>query len=281
MAIVHIVPLFMHDLRARAHQLLLSCDIRVGWPDPTLYQTNHVAGMMNRRKKAWKKQKRKRKSTEASGGSPDKVEQTLRPKPLEPTPDSDDVTRNGAKNTITGTPCFVASVDFRVPLQQKVGPTTGPPQPSSASDPRLTSDSQEQLLNKNDSSGATKSKQKRKRNLSDLPKRQLKHLLGRATPHKFITSSVNEVKCPPWMSEEEFTTVYSWLYSNKTELMQKGVARVAAWSTRCNLPVGITITAHLCEAFLMEMEHNAGNSCQAMSFGYSVAITRSVRSFSW
>ena len=93
-------------------------------------------------------------------------------------------------------------------------------------------------------------------------------------PHSFVRSRLNDIRDSPWLSKEEFAAVYTWLYSNRTELMSKGVARVAAWSTRGQLPVGIDITAHLCEAFLMEMKYNAGNSYRAVSFGFSVAITR-------
>lgn len=222
----------------------------------------------------------------------DSVKQTVQPKLLEelrikyqfvrePTLNVDDVTLGHGASTITRAKRFVASPDLRDPLKQKVGPTTEPqpnPKPS-VSGPKLTP--QEQLLNKYDNQRATKitkSKQKRKKRQPNLPQQHLKKpSLGGVSPRKFITSIVNEVKIPPWMSKEEFMSVYSWLYSNKTELMQKGVARVAAWSTRCHLPIGINVTAHLCEAFLMEMNHNAGNSYQALSFGYSVAITRLVR----
>ena len=102
-------------------------------------------------------------------------------------------------------------------------------------------------------------------------------VLETVSPHSFVRSRANDIRDSPWLSKEEFAAVYTWLYSNKTELMSKGVARVAAWSTRGKLPVGIDITAHLCEAFLMEMKHSAGNSYQAVSFGFSVAITRLVK----
>ena len=107
-----------------------------------------------------------------------------------------------------------------------------------------------------------------------LPASKYPHRLQGLSPHSFVRSRANDIPSPPWVSGEEFTAVYTWLYSYKTELMSKGVARVAAWSTRCKLPVGIDLTAHLCEAILMEMKYNAGNSYQALSFGYSVAITR-------
>lgn len=105
-------------------------------------------------------------------------------------------------------------------------------------------------------------------------RRQLERVLQTISPHSFVRSRVNDIKNAPWIGKEEFGAVYTWLYSNKTELMSKGVARVAAWNTRGKVPVGIDITAHLCEAFLMEIKHNAGNSYQAVSFGFSVAITR-------
>ena len=102
----------------------------------------------------------------------------------------------------------------------------------------------------------------------------LRKRLGTLSPHSFVQSKANDIRNSPWLSKEEFAVLYMWLYSNKTELMSKGVARVAALSTRGNLPIGIDITAHLCEAFLMEMKYNAGNYYQAVSFGFSVAITR-------
>jgi DNA-binding transcriptional regulator YiaG len=105
-------------------------------------------------------------------------------------------------------------------------------------------------------------------------KRRQKSKLETIAPHSFVRSRVNDIRDSPWLSKDEFAAVYTWLYSNRTELMSKGVARVAAWSTRGTMPVGIDITAHLCEAFLMEMKYNAGNSYRAVSFGFSVAITR-------
>lgn len=214
------------------------------------------------------------------------VEQTVQPKPLkklrtksqvarELTLDVDDVTSSDEASTSEDG--FIASPGL---LEQNFGPTSDPqPNPKPfVSGPKLTP--REKLSNKYDyprPPKMPKSKQKKKRKLSDLPKRQLKHFLSGVSPQKFMTSSVNEVEISPWMSEEEFKSVYSWLYSNKPELMQKGIARVASWSMRCHLPVGISITVHLCEAFLMEMNHNAGSTYQALSFGYSVAITRSVR----
>lgn len=102
----------------------------------------------------------------------------------------------------------------------------------------------------------------------------IRAIIKTISPHSFVRSKVNDIKDCPWLNKEEFAAVYTWLYSNKTELMSKGVGRVAAWSTRGRVPVGIDITAHLCEAFLMAMKYNAGDSYQAVSFGFSVAITR-------
>ena len=99
-------------------------------------------------------------------------------------------------------------------------------------------------------------------------------ILETVSPHNFVRSKANDIRDAPWLNKDGFAAVYTWLYSNKAELISKGVARVAAWSTRGKLPVGIDITAHLCEAFLMEMKYNVGNSYQAVSFGFSVAITR-------
>ena len=109
---------------------------------------------------------------------------------------------------------------------------------------------------------------------SSRRQRQRQEMLKSVNPHSFVMAKVNVIKNPPWTSSEEFMGVYGWLYSNKTELMSKGVARVAAWSARGKIPIGVDITTHLCEAFLMELKYNAGNSYQALSFGYSVAITR-------
>lgn len=104
--------------------------------------------------------------------------------------------------------------------------------------------------------------------------KQREQQLRTVSPHSFVRSKANNFIYPPWFSEKEFMAVYGWLYSNKNELMSKGVARVAAWNSRSKVPIGIDLTAHLCEAFLMELKYNAGNSYQALSFGYSVAITR-------
>ena len=120
--------------------------------------------------------------------------------------------------------------------------------------------------------GTQSSPERPKKRLSKKQRRNSK--LETIAPHSFVRSRANDVRDSPWLSKEEFAAVYTWLYSNRTELMSKGVARVAAWSTRGQLPVGIDITAHLCEAFLMEMKYNAGNSYRAVSFGFSVAITR-------
>ena len=98
--------------------------------------------------------------------------------------------------------------------------------------------------------------------------------LKEVTPHSFVVSKVNNVSSSPWISAEEFLAVYNWLYSSKTESIRKGVARVAAWNTRGTVPIGIEVTACLCEAVLMESKHNAGNCFQTISFGYSMAIAR-------
>ena len=99
-------------------------------------------------------------------------------------------------------------------------------------------------------------------------------IVSSLTPLSFVGSKANDITICPWISGEAFAAVYTWLYSSKTEAISKGVARVAAWGTRDQLPVGIEITACLCEALLMEVKHNASNSYQVMSFGYSIAITR-------
>lgn len=199
--------------------------------------------------------------------------QHVDPSDHEHVPVVDDVTMGGDNGRSVG---FKGGLDLQVsphqevengtPLDHQLIPKLSGPRPI----PPCMS------TKKSGSSGAvkiSKSKRKKKRKRSGLPEQQ-RLFPGGASPHSFVRSRANHYKTPPWLSSDEFTAVYSWLYSNKTELMRKGVARVAAWSARCKLPIGIDITAHLCEAFLMEMKYNAGNSYQTLSFGYSIAITR-------
>ena len=205
---------------------------------------------------------------------------------LESLPEPQSTVRETIQDITTSTRTLDESLQLKTRTEPQAPAEPKPSDPSSSRGKDLhTSGSLEPGKVGSPSKGTDQSKQSKTKSVEmkssssggkerPLPASKYPHRLQGLSPHSFVRSRANDIPSPPWVSGEEFTAVYTWLYSYKTELMSKGVARVAAWSTRCKLPVGIDLTAHLCEAILMEMKYNAGNSYQALSFGYSVAITR-------
>ncbi len=81
----------------------------------------------------------------------------------------------------------------------------------------------------------------------------------------------------PWFNSSEWEQVYEWLYSSDPQLVERGIARVAAWKARAprKLPLVVETTADLAECTLNE---RLSKMCVAHGtcLSYSMAITRCV-----
>ncbi len=105
---------------------------------------------------------------------------------------------------------------------------------------------------------------------------RVQHLLARAVESIYPDIADREKAVPcPWFNSGEWEQVYEWLYSSEPQLVERGIARVAAWKARAprKLPLVVETTADLAECMLNDRQ---SKTCvaRALCLGYCMAITR-------
>ena len=102
-----------------------------------------------------------------------------------------------------------------------------------------------------------------------VTRKEIRRGAGRSSYNSVRTSAVDAGQ--PWLCAGEWETVYNWLYSSKSALVEEGLGRVGAWRARGVVPLMVQLTADLCQCRLRERDRT---DVQPLILQYSMAITR-------